>query len=119
MEAEMLELETDLLEQMALDEEMAESVWREMIEASTEAAIMLYIAPSAEEEPAEEEPTDKEQSREEEYESAKNEHGSPKLGEYEAEHKEEKSLYEKRESERRASEEEPNKNNKEVERYGK
>ena len=48
-------METELLEQVALDEEMAESVWREMIGDSTEAAIMLYLAPP--EKSAEDDPT--------------------------------------------------------------
>lgn len=103
------EMEAEMLEQVALDEEMAESVWREMIEACTEAAVMLYLAPSAEEEQTEEEPTDIGQSGEEEYESTTKMDSSSKPGEYEPEQEEEKSLYEKG-SEKRASEEEQNEN---------
>lgn len=111
-------MEAEMLEQMTLDEEMVESVWREMIEACTEAAVMLYLAPSAEEESAEEGPTDIEQFGEEEYESTTKMDGSSKPGEYDPEHEEEKSLYEK-ESEKRMSEEEQNKDEKEGQEYGK
>lgn len=112
-------MEAEMLEQVALDEEMGESVWREMIEACTEVSIMLYIGPDSEMSEGElpevgllivEQPLDKE------YESDEEKYGRSKLGEYEQE--EEKTLYEK-ESEKRASEEEPNENNKEVEEYGK
>lgn len=109
-------METEMLEQVALDEEMAESVWREMMELSTEAAVLLYLAPSdmPEDEPVEGDILSTEEALDKEYETEEEKYGRSKLGEYEQE--EEKTLYEK-ESEKRAREEEPNKNNKEVEKY--
>lgn len=113
-------MEAELLEQVALDGGMAESVWREMIEASTEAAVMLYLAPPdmSEEESTEEDMIDIGEPPDKEYEDDEKKYGRSKLGEYPAEQEEEKTLYEK-ESEKRASEEEQNEDNKEVEDYGK
>lgn len=113
-------METEMLEQVALDDAKAESVWREMMELSTEAAVLLYLAPSdmPEDEPVEGGILSTEEALDKEYETEEEKYGRSRLGEDQPEQEEEKSLYEK-EPEKRVSEEEPNENNEEIKGYEK
>ena len=119
------EMELETLELVASDEGRAESVWHEMIEASTEAAIMLYIAPPemSEDELPEVVQVIVEQPIDKEYEIEEEEDDHSRFGEYQLEQGEEKNPYERsyerkyeRESEKR---EEQNGNGEGAEGYEK